>query len=379
MAVDWPSGGWCISCTDPVPCDTPLRLLGASVALIILAFASTARAATGEELAWPSFSRFDKGNPSSSLIQFKVKEGPVHSIAVAVTTYAKNGRVDTQIFRVTPQDDHGAFPSAPGYRMWESSKIYASLEQWSNRSNIDRIEFSYVVHAIGPDQQRAPVQSSQVYSFASAGQGSHNGAPPAVRANPGRKLDVIDPRDVQAAVDHLAKHPPAARYKALPGFANHPLHAENDIARQFERTIAMKRKDPSRRLFIKWSLYNQDSVRLSNLIVQAKRLGIEVEGLTDWSQCTPRLASKPAHDLVRDAGIPVTSLVRNNNNGDIRTNHTKVWLFGERDAQGKITNGTVFDCSFNTEFGNYPANQEAMTVFPTTSTSPPSTITCSRR
>jgi phosphatidylserine/phosphatidylglycerophosphate/cardiolipin synthase-like enzyme len=340
------------------------RLLGLSLALCLCGWTSLARAVpAGEDFASPSFARVDKANPGASLLQFKVKAGPVASIAVEVKTYAKGGRCDTQVFQLTPGDDRGDFPSTPGYRMWESNKIYAALDQWKDRASIDRVEFTYVVHAVGADQQRAPMQSGQIYSFARPGEWARAGAPAAIARNTGRALDKIDPRDVQAAVDHLAKNPPAGRYKALPGFYPHPLHAENDLARQIERTIKAKRQHPERSYFIKFTVYNHDSVRLSNLLADAKRAGVEVEGLTDWSQVTPRLAGKPAFETLRSASIPMTSLVRNGPGGDIRTNHTKVWLFGERDGGGKIANGTVFDCSFNTEFSNYPANQEAMTVF----------------
>jgi hypothetical protein len=249
--------------------------------------------------------------------------------------------------------------------MWESDKIYAALDQWKDRGAIDRVEFSYVVHEQRGDERFARL-SRQLYGFAGRGEARGEGAPPAIGANPGRKLDRLDLREVQAAVDHLAKHPPAGRYKVLPGSYPHPLHGENDIARALERVIKAKQKDPARQLFVKWTLYNQDSERLSQLLVRAKQVGVEVEGLSDWSQVTPRLAGKPAHELVRAAGIPVTNLVRNGGSGDIRTNHTKVWIMGERDGAGpssKIVGGTVFDCSFNTEFRNYPGNQEAMTAF----------------
>ncbi len=339
-----------------------LRTVALLVALV--AGASQAHAQAGEDLAAPTFRKMNKGQMGANLLQFKVKEGNVHSIAVEVKTYAKNGRVDTQLFQLTGGDDRGAFPSTPGYRMWESDKIFAALDQWKDRGQVDRVEFTYVVHEIKADQQRVARPSSGMYAFAGRNEWNSDGAPARIAANPGRKLDAQDPREVQAAVDHLAKHPPAGTYKTLPGFYPHPLHGENDIAKALERVIKAKRQSPGRRLFIKWTLYNQDSERLANLLAEAKRVGVEVEGLADHSQVTPRLAGKPAHEIVRNAGIPVTNLVRNGaSGGDIRTNHTKVWILGERDAQNKIVNGTVFDCSFNTEFRNYPGNQEAMTTF----------------
>ena len=48
---------------------------------------------------------------------------------------------------------------------------------------------------------------------------------------------------------------------------------------------------------------------------------------------------------------------------DIRTNHSKIWIMGYRGADGRIANATTWDCSFNTEFNNFPGNQEGATVF----------------
>jgi hypothetical protein len=336
------------------------RSLSTILALAIIVSASaTVHADGGEDLALPTYRK-------PGLIQFKVKEGEVASVAVQVATYARDGRVDRQIFALTPGSDRGAFPTASGYRMWESDKIYAATDQWrANRGNIDRIELTYVVHKIGAGGQRSAVESKGIYTVAGKNEGlGATGAVPRVGNNPGLGLDKLDPREVQAAVDRLAKRPPAARYKALPGFYPHPLHAENDLVKAIKSVTAQKRANPGKDLFIRFSIYNQDSPHIAGALCEAHRAGVKVEGLTDWSQATPRLASKPAFDALRSAGISIASIVRNGpGNGDIRTNHTKFWILGEKDNAGRIVRGTTFDCSFNTEFTNYPGNQEAMTAF----------------
>jgi hypothetical protein len=333
------------------------RRIGWSLLTVAL-LAGVARADGGEDLALPSYRK-------PGLIQFKVKEGNVASVAVHVATYAKDGRVDRQIFALTPGSDRGAFPSAPGYRMWESDKIYAATDQWrANRGNIDRVELSYVVHKIGEGGQRSAVESKGIYTVSGRGEGAGGvGAVPRVGNNPGVGLDRLDAREVQAAIDRLARRPPAARYKALPGFYPHPLHGENDLVRAIKSVTAQKRANPGKELFIRFSIYNQDSPHIADALVEAHRAGVKVEGLTDWSQTTPRLASKPGTERLRQAGISLSAMVRNGpGNGDIRTNHTKFWILGELSG-GKIVRGTTFDCSFNTEFTNYPGNQEAMTAF----------------
>jgi len=306
-----------------------------------------------EDLAVPSFQRPD-------LLQFKVKQDGVASISVLATTYARDGRVDRQIFELTPQSDRGAFPESSGWRMWESDKIAAARQQWrGNPQNIDRIEFSYVVHAGADGQQRTPIESANVYAFGGIGSSFR-----AVGRNPGRGLDRLDPAEVQAAVDRLAAHPPDARFVTLPGGYPHPLHPENELVHAIRGLTRQKQAHPERNYFIRVSVYNHDSVPISQALVDAHAAGVKVELISDFTQVTPRLASKPAYEMLRSAGIPLASMVRASPLGhDIRTNHTKIWILGQLDGRGRIVEGSTYDCSFNTEFGNYPANQEAMTVF----------------
>jgi hypothetical protein len=333
-----------------------------SLALLGLVGLSTAKAESAEDLVVPSYR-------NANMLQFKVPEKGVHSISVLVKTYAKDGRVDQQLFELNKQTSNkGAFPKRRGFQMWESDKIYASHDQWrANRGNVDRIEFSYVVHRTDRAGQRSPVESKNIYAYARGGEArslSFNTADvPAVGRNAGRGLDRLDPAAVQRAVDRLAKRPPAGRYKTLPGSFPHPMHPVNDLIKAVKSVTKAKQRDPRGDYVLRFSIYNQDSPDLSRALIAAHRAGVRVEGLTDWSQVTPKLASKPAHEMVRSAGVPIYSMVRNGpGSGDIRTNHTKFWIMGKLQG-GKFVKGTVFDCSFNTEFTNYPGNQEAMTVF----------------
>jgi hypothetical protein len=328
-----------------------------------------ARAEVAEDLVVPSFRKVSASDGQANLIQFRVPERGVASISVLARARAKDGRVDQQIFELRPSDSKGAFPNSRGFQMWESDKIYASIHQWaSNRGNLDRVEFSYVVHKVGRDQQRAPVESRHVYTFARGheldGRNVADGNLARAGNNRGRGLDRLDAREVQAAVSRLAKKAPAARYYALPGGYPHPLHPQNQILKAIKSVTKAKRAHPERDYFVRFTVYNHDSTELSKALVEAHRAGVRVEHLTDWSQTTPKLSGKPAQEMLRSAGIPVYSMVRNSpQGGDYRTNHSKVWLMGFRNGRGQIAQGTVFDCSFNTEFHNWPHNQEGMLVY----------------
>jgi hypothetical protein len=341
--------------------------LAAAAALLLAA--GVARAEVAEDLVVPTFRKVSASDGRANVIQFKVPKRGVASISVLAKAYARDGRVDQQLFELRPGDSKGAFPNARGYQMWESDKIYAAVHQWgSNRGNLDRVEFSYVVHKEGRGKQRSPLESRNMYSFARGseldGRFVSDGNVRAVCRNPGRGLDRLDPRDVQSAVDRLAKRAPAARYYALPGGYPHPLHPENQILKSIKSVTKAKKAHPERDYFIRFTIYNHDSTRLSEALVKAKKAGVRVEHLTDWSQTTPHLASKPSQEMLRAAGIPVFNMVRNQpRSGDYRTNHSKVWIMGQMDRGGRIQKGTVFDCSFNTEFHNWPKNQEGMLVY----------------
>ena len=339
------------------------------IAAAILACSSLAVAQDAENLVVPTFRKVNSNNYGDNVLQFKVADKGVHSISVLAKTYSRDGRVDRQIFELTPKNDKGAFPNVAGHRMWESDKIYASHDIWSkNKGNIDRVEFSYVVRKKGADGQRAPVESKHNYTYATGhdvGKGYVTGAIARAGQNKGRGLDRMDARDVQASMDRLAKHPPHARYTTLPGSGPaHPLHAERKLVKAIKGITKAARANPGKKYFLRFSLYNQDSTTLSSALVAAHKAGVKVEGITDWSQSTPRLAAKPAYDMLTAAGVKMYNMVRNSPRaGDIATNHTKIWIMGEM-KQGKIARASTYDCSFNTEFGNYPKNQEAMTSFP---------------
>ena len=343
--------------------------LSTILAAALLCSSSVAIAQDAESLVVPSFRKVNSNNYGDNVLQFKVADKGVHSISVLAKTYSRDGRVDRQIFELTPKNDRGAFPQAKGHRMWESDKIYASHDIWSkNKGNVDRVEFTYVVRKQGADGQRAPVESRHIYNFASGNDVRHGyvtGGIQRVGQNRGRGLDRMDARDVQAAMDRLAKRPPHARYTTLPGSGPaHPLHAERQLVKAINSVTKQAKANPGKSYFVRFSLYNQDSTTLSSALVAAHKAGVKVEGLTDWSQSTPRLSSKPAYDMLTKAGVKMYNMVRNSPRaGDISTNHTKIWIMGEM-KQGKIARASTFDCSFNTEFGNYPKNQEAMTRFP---------------
>ena len=338
------------------------------IAAAVIALSSVASAQDAESLVVPSFRKVNSNNYGDNVLQFKVADKGVHSISVLAKTYSKNGRVDRQIFELTPKNDRGAFPNAKGHRMWESDKIYASHDIWSkNKGNVDRVEFSYVVRKKGADGQRAPVESKHNYTYASGNDVRHGyvtGGIQRAGQNKGRGLDRMDARDVQASMDRLAKRPPHARYHTLPGAGpDHPLHAERRLVKAINGMAKRAKANPSKTYFLRFSLYNQDSTTLSKALVNAHKAGVKVEGLTDWSQSTPRLSSKPAYDMLTKAGVKMYNMVRNSPRaGDINTNHTKIWIMGEM-KKGKIARASTYDCSFNTEFGNYPKNQEAITSF----------------
>jgi len=246
-------------------------------------------------------------------------------------------------------------------------RTHAAVAQWAgNRQNLDRVEFSYVVHKIGSDQQRRPLDSHSWYTFARGKElgGVATGNIPSAGENRGRPLDRLDPAHVQAAVDRLARRAPAARYYPLPGGWPHPLHPVNQIVKAIQSITKAKKAHPERSYFIRSTVFNHDSVDLSRVLVEAKKAGVQVEHLTDWTQTTPRLAGKPPQEMLTAAGIPVYKMVRSLRPGDpMATNHSKVWLMGEMDRRGQIKKGTVFDCSFNTEFHNWPGNQEGVLVY----------------
>ena len=340
-----------------------------AVALASLTCSSMALAQDAEQLAVPTFRKVNSNNFGDNVLQFKVADKNVHSISVLVKTHARDGRVDRQIFELTPKNDRGAFPQANGHRMWESGKIYASHDIWSkNKGNLDRVEFSYVVRKTGADGQRSPVESKHNYTYATGHdvqRGYVTGGIQRAGQNKGRGLDRQDPRHVQASMDRLAKRPPHARYTTLPGAGpDHPLHAERRLVKAINGVTKQAKANPAKTFFIRFSLYNQDSTNLSNALAAAHKAGVKVEGLTDWSQSTPRLSHKPAFDILRKAGVKMYNMVRNDPKpNSIETNHTKIWIMGEM-KQGRIAKASTYDCSFNTEFGNYPKNQEAMTYFP---------------
>ena len=337
------------------------------VALSFLLLAPAARAEVAEDLVVPTYRKANINDLNANMIQFKVPEHRVASISVLARSVARDGRVDQQIFELRPSDDKGAFPNARGYRMWESDKIHAAVAQWAgNRQNLDRVEFSYVVHKIGSDQQRRPLDSHSWYTFARGKElgGVATGNIPSAGENRGRPLDRLDPAHVQAAVDRLARRAPAARYYPLPGGWPHPLHPVNQIVKAIQSITKAKKAHPERSYFIRSTVFNHDSVDLSRVLVEAKKAGVQVEHLTDWTQTTPRLAGKPPQEMLTAAGIPVYKMVRSLRPGDpMATNHSKVWLMGEMDRRGQIKKGTVFDCSFNTEFHNWPGNQEGVLVY----------------
>jgi len=345
------------------------RALSLGIALGLLLQVGVARAEVAEDLVVPSFRKVSASDGRANMIQFKVPDQGVASISVLARTRAKDGRVDQQLFELRPGDSKGAFPNGRGHQIWESDKIYAAIHQWGrNRSNVDRVEFSYVVHKVGRDQQRQPLESRNWYTFAQGheldGRSLADGSIRAAGANQGRGLDRLDPRDVQSAVDRLAKRAPAARYYALPGSYPHPLHPVNQIIKGIKSVTKAKQAHPEQDYFVRFTIYNHDSTDLSHVLAEAKRAGVRVEHLTDWSQTTPKLAGKPAQEMLRNAGIPVYQMVRNSpTSGDYRTNHSKVWIMGMSDGRGQIKKGTVFDCSFNTEFHNWPKNQEGMLVY----------------
>jgi hypothetical protein len=319
----------------------------------------TAHADPAEALASPSFRR-------ANLLQFKVSPG-VHSISVMVTTHATNGRKDVQVFELTPESSKGELPGEPGRQMWETSRIFAARDQWEKaRHLIDRIEFSYAVRRLDAAGQRSVVESEQVYEYANQGEALSNHFASSqfrvVGRNPGRKLDRIDPAEVQAAVDRLARVAPRPEYLALPGTHPHPLHPKHRLLEEIARITAAKIAAPHKDFFIKVAVYNQDDTELSQALVTAKRAGVDVEQITDWYQTTPYLPHKASVETLRDAGIPVIGLVRNDRYGDLASMHAKIWILGERSG-GRIVDGTVADCTFNTEFGNYPRNQEDMFLF----------------
>jgi hypothetical protein len=338
------------------------RLTGAVLAATLLWLGQTSRAAapsTAEAYATPSFRRPD-------LLQFRVKADAVLGISVLVDTVAKDGRIDRQIIALDLSSNRGEFPEAPGYVMWETDKIRAARDQWhGNRGNLDHVAFSYVVHTAS-GSERAAVESQQVYRFGSGDElwrGFASSSFAIAGRNPGRGLMPLARTDVQRAVDALAARPPRGKFTVLPGAYPHPLHPENQLVAALRALAAQKRAHPQRRLFARVAIYNHDSMPLTEALRDARRAGVDVEMLTDWSQVTPYLSDKPTHEGLRAERIPVYNVVRNGPGGDIRTNHAKFWIFGERDAQGRITSGTVFDAAFNTEFGHYPKNQEAMIAF----------------
>ena len=339
------------------------------IAAAIIAISPVASAQDAESLVVPTFRKVNSNNYGDNVLQFKVADKGVHSISVMAKTYSKDGRVDRQIFELTKNNDRGAFPNAKGQRMWESDKIYASHDIWSkNKGNVDRVEFSYVVRKYTRDGQRAPVESKHNYTFAHGNEvrsGYAKGGIQTAGLNKGRGLDRMDARDVQASMDRLAKRPPHARYHTLPGAGpDHPLHAERRLVKAINSMAKKAKANPTKTYFLRFSLYNQDSTTLSSALVNAHKAGVKVEGLTDWSQSTPRLKSKPAYDMLTSAGVKMYNMVRNSPKaGDINTNHTKIWIMGEM-QKGKIHRASTYDCSFNTEFGNYPKNQEAITSFP---------------
>jgi phosphatidylserine/phosphatidylglycerophosphate/cardiolipin synthase-like enzyme len=338
------------------------RLTATARALVAATLLLTARGALAEHaetLASPSFRR---GN----LLQFKVGPG-VHSISVMATTHATNGRTDVQIFELTPESAKGELPGEPGYQMWETSRIFAARDQWEKaRHLIDRIEFSYIVRKLDGAGQRTAVESEHVYEYANQGEALSNhfasGQFRVVGRNPGRKLDRLTAAEVQAAVDRLARNAPKAEYLTLPGDHPHPLHPKQRLLDEIARITAAKVAAPHKDLFIKVAVYNQDDPELTRALVEAKRVGVDVEKITDWYQTTPYLQHKPSVEALREAGIPVIGLVRNDRYGDLASMHAKMWIFAER-AGGRIVNGTVADCTFNTEFGNWPKNQEDMFLF----------------
>jgi hypothetical protein len=325
-----------------------------------VAFPRAWAADAGEDLAQPSFRRRD-------LLQFKVREG-VASISVLARAFARDGRIDEQIFELGPDSDRGAFPRSPDHRLWESDRILAASEQWArNRGNLARIEFSYVVHRTDGGGQRHAVLSRNRYEFAGegeAGRGFTSDHFRVVGPSLGHHLSPVDPGDVQGAVDRLAAHAPAAYFRVLPGGYPHALHPENDLIRKIQSVTAQKRGNPGGRYFVRAAIYNHDSVGLSDVLRRAADAGVEVEMLTDWSQTSPRWSKKDAWERLRNhSSIRLASMVRGRP-GAMETNHAKLWIIGEMDGQRRIIDATTFDCSFNTEFHNYPANQEAATVFP---------------
>ncbi len=360
-----------------------ISFLAVVASLLVLTLSEIARAGefpaatakTAEEIAMPSFRRggFRQegadgyGQHADDHLQFKVAPTGVHSISVQVTTYAKNGRKDVQVFEMNPADDRGAFPDASGFRVWESPKIFAAREQWRTARNlVDRVEFSYTVRKEGADG-RALVESDKVYEFA----GSHEAAGNfssnqfyVAGKNPGRNLDHVNLDAVPGAVARLAKTPPKAEYEVLPGNGpENPLHPKHTLMAEIDKVIDALKANPGRRFMLKVAVFNSDDRDLTAKLAEAKKLGAQVEKITDWYQTTPYLSEKASIEQLRDAQVPVYGMVRNSRYKDIASMHMKTWLIAELDHKGAIVNGTVADCTFNTEFGNYPNNQEDMLVF----------------
>jgi hypothetical protein len=337
------------------------RMFAAMVAAALLAVAGVASAERAEEFAVPTFREPGK-------LQFKVKEGPVTSISVMVTTHA-NGRTDRQILELHPSSDIGPFATEPGYRMWETDFIAQAMNQWGGaRHTIGQVEFSYITHVEGADRQRRPIESEHRYQFAGPGESTRwfqSAHFPVLGPNGGRRLDHLDPHDVQAAVDRLAARSPEAHFVTLPGGYPHPLHAENQLIEAFREVIAAKRRDPGGHYFIRGTIYNHDSEPMSHVLAEAHRVGVEVQLMTDWVQTTPHRSSKPAFEILRGAGVETATIIRGAAGGqDRRSSHTKLFVMGKMGSGGRIEQGTTFDMTFNTEFGNWPKNQEGMTVFP---------------